>query len=92
MVPASGSLIKKAILSTARMRESDAADPSAAAARWAAASVPEKHRQARRVTGVPLKYYFGFSFLCRRRVPSKRKGLGSGLIRFESIHSLKNAR
>ena len=30
------------------MAESEEADPSAGAARWAAPSVPEKHRQGRR--------------------------------------------
>ena len=49
MVPASGSKIKKTLLYTARMRESDAADPSEAFPRWGNASVPEKHRQDRRV-------------------------------------------
>ena len=48
MVPASGSKIKKTLLYTARMRESDAADPSEAFPRWGNASVPEKHRQDRR--------------------------------------------
>ena len=45
MVPASGSLIKKCFGHAARMRESDAADPSEAPPRWGGASVPEKHRQ-----------------------------------------------
>ena len=48
MVPAAGSKIKKTDLSTARLRESDAADPSEAFPRWGNASVPEKHSRSRR--------------------------------------------
>ena len=53
MVPASGSKIKKTLLYTARMRESDAADSSEAFPRRGNASVPEK-AQARQ-TQKPLE-------------------------------------
>ncbi len=43
MVPAAGSKLKKTDLSTARLWESDAADPSEAFPRRGNASVPEKH-------------------------------------------------
>jgi hypothetical protein len=46
--------IIKTILYTARLRESDAADPSAGAPRWGAPSVPEKHRQDARKTAKEL--------------------------------------
>jgi len=42
MVSASGSELEKRLLYRARMRKSDAADPSEAPPRWGGASVPEK--------------------------------------------------
>ena len=57
MVPAPGSLIKKTALSRARVRESEASEPSAGATRRGAPSVPEKRRQARRVSKAKREIY-----------------------------------